>query len=177
MGLGIGFKEEELSQNFNYNLSSSKSTTSSTSTAASITGEDGKNIISSSFSHTIIKDTRDSFFNPTSGYRWKFSNTFSGIGGDTSFLKSVVNYGYYLPVNYGDYVLSFKSGAGFVTGFDDKITSSNRFALGGNILRGFASSGIGPRDTGNDSAVGGNKFYNLSFQIKSKNVASRRYRA
>ena len=41
-------------------------------------------------------------------------------------------------------------GAGFVTGFDDKITSSNRFALGGDFLRGFASSGIGPRDTGND---------------------------
>ena len=99
VGLGIGFKEEEVSQNFNYSLSSSKSTTSSTSNAASITGEDGKNIISSSFSHTLVKDTRDSFFNPTSGYRWKLSNTFSGIGGDTSFLKSVVNYGYYLPVN------------------------------------------------------------------------------
>ena len=51
LGFGIGFKEEQFFQSINYNLSSSKSTTSSTSTANSITGEDGKNIISSSF-HT-----------------------------------------------------------------------------------------------------------------------------
>ena len=166
-GLGIGFKKEDISQNFSYNLSTSKSTTSSTSTANSITGENGKNIMTSSVTHSIVSDTRDSFFNPTSGYRWKLSNTLSGLGGDTSFLKSVVNYGYYFPINYGDYVLSFKSGVGFVTGFDDKVTSSNRFSLGGDFLRGFDNAGVGPRDTGNDQSVGGNNFYNFSFQIKS----------
>ena len=166
-GAGIGFKKEHVSQNFSYDLSTSKSTRSSTSTANSITGEDGKDIISSSVTYSIASDTRDSFFNPTSGYRWKLSNTLSGLGGDTSFLKSVVNYGYYFPVNYGDYVLSFKSGAGFVTGFDDKVTSSNRFSLGGDFLRGFDNAGVGPRDTGNDQSVGGNNFYNFSFQIKS----------
>ena len=167
IGVGIGYKKEDITQNINYNLSTSNSTTSSNSTASSITGENGKDIITSSITHTIVNDTRNSFFNPTSGYRLKFSNTLSGFGGDTSYLKSVVNYGYYFPVNYGDYILSFKSGAGFVTGFDDKITSSNRFALGGKTLRGFDSAGVGPRDTGNDDAVGGNNFYNLSFQIKS----------
>ena len=132
-----------------------------------MTGEEGKDITSSSISHNIVKDTTNSFFNPTSGYRVKFSNTFSGIGGDTSFLKSVVNYRYYIPINYGDYIFSIKSGAGFITGLDDKVTSSNRFLLGGNTLRGFDSAGIGPRDTGNNQAVGGNNFYNLSLEIKS----------
>ena len=33
---------------------------------------------------------------------------------------------------------------------------------------GFDAVGIGPRDTGNDQAVGGNNFYNVSFEIKSK---------
>ena len=168
LGVGIGFKEEQFFQSFNYDLYSTKSTRSSTSTADSITGEDGKDIISSSVTHTIVSDTRDSFFNPTSGYRLKYSNTLSGFGGDTSFLKSVVNYGYYLPINYGDYIFSFKSGAGFVTGFDDKVTSSNRFNLTGKVIRGFDSGGVGPRDTGNDSPVGGNKFYNLSIQLRSK---------
>ncbi len=167
IGLGIGYKKEHISQNFKYDLSTSNSTTASNSTANSITGENGIDIITSSITHSIISDTRNSFFNPTSGYRWKFSNTLSGFGGDTSYLKSVVNYGYYLPINYGDYILSFKSGAGFVTGFDDKITSSNRFVLGGGVLRGFDSAGFGPRDTGNGGAVGGNNFYNFSFQIKS----------
>jgi len=166
-GVGFGFKQENLNQNFKYNISTSKSTTSSASTANSSTGEEGKDITSSSITHNIVKDTRNSFFNPTSGYRVKFSNTFSGIGGDTSFLKSVVNYRYYIPINYGDYIFSLKSGVGFTTGLDKKVTSSNRFLLGGNTLRGFDSSGIGPRDTGNNEAVGGNNFYNLSLEIKS----------
>ena len=166
-GFGIGFKKENVSQNYDYRISTSKSTTSSTSTADSSTGEENKDIMSSSITHTIVSDTTNSFFNPTSGYRVKFSNTFSGIGGDTSFLKSVVNYRYYIPINYGDYIFSIKSGAGFITSLDDKVTSSNRFLLGGNTLRGFDSAGFGPRDTGNNEAVGGNNFYNLSLEIKS----------
>jgi outer membrane protein insertion porin family len=167
IGLGIGFKQENVSQNLNYKISTSKSTTLLTSTAASITGEEGKDITSSSITHNIVEDTTNSFFNPTSGYRVKLSNTFSGIGGDTSFLKSVVTYRYYIPINYGDYTFSLKSGAGFVTSLDNKITSSNRFLLGGNTLRGFDSAGVGPRDTGNNEAVGGNNFYNLSLEVKS----------
>ena len=56
---------------------------------------------------------------------------------------------------------------GFISSIDDKITSSNRFIFGGKTLRGFDSTGIGPRDTGNNQAVGGNNFYNLSFELKS----------
>ncbi len=167
LGVGFGFKQENISQNFNYNISLSKSTTSSTSTAASLTGEEGKDITTSSITHKIVKDTTNSFFNPTSGYRVNFSNTISGIGGDTSFLKSIVNYRYYIPINYGDYIFSLKSGLGFITGIDDKVTASNRFLIGGNTLRGFDSAGFGPRDIGNNQAVGGNNFYNLSLEIKS----------
>jgi outer membrane protein insertion porin family len=166
-GFGFGFNKENVSQNYNYKISTSKSTTSSTSTANSSTGEEGKDIISSSITHTIVSDTTNSFFNPTSGYRWKLSNTFSGIGGDTSFLKSVVNYRYYVPINYGDYIFALKSGVGFINGLGDKVTSSNRFMLGGSTLRGFDSAGLGPRDTGNNQAVGGNNFYNISLEIKS----------
>jgi len=70
-------------------------------------------------------------------------------------------------VSYGDYTFSFKAGVGFISGFDKKITSSNRFLFGGKTLRGFDNSGVGPRDTGNKQAVGGNNFYNFSFEIKS----------
>ena len=166
-GFGVGFKSNNLSQNFDYNFLTSKSTTSATSTAASATGEEGVGIITSSISHTIFKDTTDSFFNPNSGNRLKISNTLAGIGGDTSFIKSVINYRHYVPLNYGDYILAFKSGAGTISSLNKKVTSSNRFALGGRTLRGFDNNGIGPRDTGNNQAVGGNNFYNFSFEIKS----------
>ena len=166
-GFGIGFTNESLKQSYKYKLSTSETTTSSTSTAASETGEEGIEIITSSITHSISKDTRDSYFNPTSGYNWKFSNTLAGIGGDATFYKSILNSRIYYPIDYGDYVFGFKSGAGFITAIDDKITSSNRFFLGGKKLRGFDNRGLGPRDTGNNQAVGGNNFYNFSFELKS----------
>ena len=166
-GFGIGFTNESLTQSYKYKLSTSETTTSSTSTAASETGEEGIEIITSSITHSISKDTRDSYFNPTSGYNWKFSNTLAGIGGDATFYKSILNSRIYYPIDYGDYVFGFMSGAGFITAIDDKITSSNRFFLGGKNLRGFDNRGLGPRDTGNNQAVGGNNFYNFSFELKS----------
>ena len=167
IGLGLGLKDESLTQNFKYKFSTTETTTSSSSTSASATGEEGIEIITSSITHSISKDTRDSYFNPSSGYNWRLSNTVAGIGGDANFFKSVFNSRIYKPIDYGDYVFAFKSGVGFITAIDDKITSSNRFFLGGRKLRGFDSSGLGPRDTGNNQAVGGNNFYNLSFELKS----------
>ncbi len=164
---GTGFKLNELSQRIQYNFSNSETTTASNSTAASETGEEDKEIITSSITYSLFQDTSDSYFNPTSGYRWKFDNTLAGIGGDAKFYKSVFNIKSFYPINYGDYTLGLKSGLGFISSIDDKITSSNRFMLGGKTLRGFDNLGVGPRDTGNNEAVGGNNFYNLSFELKS----------
>ena len=166
-GFGIGFKKENITQNLSYKLSVSETTTSSNSTANSQTGEEGIEIVTSAVSHTLLSDTTDSFFNPKSGNRWRFTNSFAGIGGDAAFFKSIFNSKSYFPINYNDYTFAVKTGLGMTTGFDEKITSSNRFALGGQTLRGFDSSGVGPRDTGNNQAVGGNYFYNLSFELRS----------
>ena len=167
ISFGVGFKSNKISQRFKYSYSTSETTTSSSSTAASITGEEGVEIVTSSITHGLFKDTRDNFFNPTSGYNWRFENTLAGVGGDSKFYKSVFKLKSYYPLNYGDYIFGLKSGVGFVTAFDDKITSSNRFFLGGKTIRGFDNDGIGPRDTGNNQAIGGNNFYNLSFEMKS----------
>ena len=165
---GVGFKLNDLSQSIKYNFSTSETNTSSTSTAASETGEEGKEITTSSISYTLSQDTRDNYFNPSSGYRWSFDNTLAGVGGNSKFYKSVFNIKSFYPINYGDYVFGLKSGLGFISAIDDKITSSNRFLLGGKTLRGFDNAGVGPRDTGNNQAVGGNNFYNLSFELKSE---------
>ena len=164
---GVGFKSKDITHNFKYKFTTSETSTSTTSTAASITGEEGVEIVTSSITHSMSDDTRDSFFNPTSGYKWRFENTLAGIGGDSDFYKSVFSLRSYYPIDYGDYIFAFKTGAGFITAFDDNITSSNRFFMGGRTLRGFDNAGIGPRDTGNKEAVGGNNFYNLSFEVKS----------
>ena len=166
--IGVSYKLSQLTQSIRYNFSTSETTTASSSIAASETGEEGKEITTSSITYSLFEDTRDNYFNPSSGYRWKFDNTFAGVGGDAKFYKSVFNVKSYYPINYGDFILGLKSGLGIVSAIDDKITSSNRFFLGGKAIRGFDSDGLGPRDTGNNEAVGGNNFYNLSFELKSE---------
>ena len=167
IGLGFGIKKNNVIQRINYNYYISETKTSITSTAASSSGEEGVEITTSTLSHKVSKDTRDSFLNPTSGYFVSLTNSLAGFGGDASFFKSVFKSKSFYPINYGDYTFGFKTGAGFVSGIDDKITSSNRFRLGGKHLRGFDNTGVGPRDTGNKQAVGGNNFYNFSVELKS----------
>jgi outer membrane protein insertion porin family len=115
----------------------------------------------------MSKDTRDNIFNPSSGHHMLFQNTLAGIGGDASFIKSVFRSKSFYPIQYGDYTFGFKTGVGVITAIDDKITSSNRFFLGGKKLKGFSTTGVGPRDTGNNQAIGGNNFYNMSFELSS----------
>ena len=167
VNFGVGFKINDISQAIKYNLSTSETTTSSSSTAASETGEEGKEITTSSVTYSLFQDKRDNYFNPTSGYRWGFDNTIAGIGGDAKFYKTEIKAKTYYPIEYGDYVLGFKTGLGLITAIEDNITSSNRFFLGGKTLRGFDKAGVGPRDTGNNQAIGGNNYYNVSFELKS----------
>ena len=166
-GLGLGIKEKLISHSLGFSFAESSSTTSTTSTATSVTGEEGINIITSSLNYSINKDTRDSSFNPSSGYRWSINNTLAGLGGDAKFIKSVARYQIFYPINYNDYTFAFKTGLGSVTSLDDKVTRSNRFNLGGRVIRGFDSGGIGPRDIGNKQVVGGNNFYNISTELRS----------
>ncbi|MDB9871246.1 outer membrane protein assembly factor BamA [Alphaproteobacteria bacterium] len=168
ISFGLGVKEDLKFHSLSYNLSESQTTTSATSSALSSTGEEGVNIVTSSFKYLIKEDTRDNYFNPTSGYSWNITNTFAGIGGDSNFIKSQASYKVYHPLVYGEYIVGFKSALGFVSSLDKKITSSNRFSLGGKTLRGFENAGVGPRDTGNNQVVGGNNFYNMSLEIRSE---------
>ena len=166
-GLGLGFKQALNSHKLDYIFSENDIIKTATSTASSLSGEEGKKIITSGLTYTLGSDTRDNFFNSKTGYKWSISNTLAGLGGDTNFIKSVAKYKAYYPFNYGDYSINLRSGLGFISSLDDKVTSSNRFHLGGRTLRGFSNSGIGPRDTGNSQVVGGNNFYNASLEVRS----------
>ena len=95
----------------------------------------------------------------------------AGIGGDSKFLKTEASFKQYIPFNYGDYVFSYGTKVGLISSLEDeKVTSSNRFYFNSNSVRGFDLNGIGPRDNGNDNAVGGNKFYTGQIEVKAKKL-------
>ena len=164
--LGVGFDAaNDFNHRFSYTIAKSKTRTTST-TALSVSGDEGSKL-TSSITYTLTKDTRDSRIDPSRGYLLQASETFAGIGGDTNFLSTVVRGQYLKPFYFNTFVVGLEAEAGLIEGLGEKVTRSNRFILGGREVRGFESAGIGPRDQGDNSAVGGNKYYVASANITS----------
>jgi outer membrane protein insertion porin family len=155
---GFGFAAaNNVYHRLNYELSQSLSSSSST-LATSVTGEDGVTLLRSSVGYSVSKDTRDNRFDPSEGYSLKLDETLAGLGGDVKFLKTILSASYFKPFMYRSVVFGVSGKLGHITGLGGKkVTRSNRFLIGGRDVRGFTSAGIGPRDTGSDDAVGGNK--------------------
>ena len=164
---GVGFSAaNDIFHRIGYELSQNKTTAKSTK-ATSVTGEEGKTILESAVSYRVGIDKRDSRFDPREGYNASLKETYAGIGGDSTYLKSEFELGYYKPFNFNSVIFGAKLRGGSVDGLGKNVTQSSRFFLGGRSVRGFDGGGIGPRDTGSGASVGGNNFYNGSFEIVS----------
>ena len=87
-----------------------------------------------------------------------FRQDFAGVGGDVNFIRTTVDVRCYYEV-ISDIVGVLHLQGGNVTGWGDKdLRMLDHFQMGPNLVRGFATAGIGPRDltigTTND-ALGG----------------------
>ena len=143
------------------------STTQKSSEATSLTGEENKSLTSSSVHYTLGRRTLDNRYDPSEGSLFEITEEYSGLGGDVNFLKTRLRSAYYKPFAFRKIVLGIRGEIGYVEGLGDKISQSARFNLGGRRLRGFDAGGVGPRDIGSGSAVGGNKIYSGSVEIIS----------
>jgi len=164
---GIGFAAaNNFYHRVGYELSQSKTPASSTK-ATSVTGENGKTILKSAVSYTVSNDTRDNRFDPSDGRLFSLRQEVAGLAGDASYYKVVGTAAYYKPLFFNEVVIGAKGRAGHVVGLGEKVTQSQRFFLGGRDVRGFDGSGIGPRDTGSQAAVGGNTVINGGVEVVS----------
>lgn len=167
LDFGLGFSAaNDIYHRFGYVISQNKTTAKST-TASSVTGEEGKTILESAVSYRVGIDKRDNRFDPREGYNASVTETYAGIGGDATYLKSEFNLGYYKPFNFNSIIFGAKLRGGMIDGLGNNVTQSSRFFLGGRSVRGFDGGGIGPRDTGNKASVGGNNYYAGSFEVVS----------
>ena len=166
--LGIGFDAaQDYYHGVGYELSQSKTTESST-TATSITGENGSQILTSAASYVVGQDRLDNRLDPSEGTLLELRQELAGIGGDAKFYKVTGRAAYYRPLNFNTFFFGVKGRASQVMGLGEKVTQSQRFFLGGRDVRGFALSGIGPRDTGSKAAVGGNTLVTGSVEVVSR---------
>ena len=91
------------------------------------------------------------------------SNDVAGLGGDVRYLRNQISATQHFTLA-DQWILAIKGGAGYIFGLDDDIRIIDRFALGGANLRGFASSGAGPRDASTADSLGGDWRYTGSLE-------------
>ena len=152
-----------LRQGWVYTLKASKVSNVADTASIYIQNQVGDTMISS-LGHAISYDRRNSRVTPTEGYFVRMTNDLAGLAGDTHYLRNVVNGGAYYLISDG-WVLSGKAKAGIITGIGEDVNLLDRFFLGGDSLRGFANSGIGPRDTTTQDSLGGEITYSGGAEV------------
>jgi outer membrane protein insertion porin family len=122
--------------------------------------------LTSAIGQTFAYDQRDNRLSPTRGYFASITQEVAGLGGDERYLKHEVKGSYYYPVA-PKWVASLLGSAGYIFGLNGQdVRITDRFFVGGDNLRGFQDAGIGPRDTSTFDALGGNKYYTGTAELK-----------
>jgi len=165
-GLRIGYPiTEDLSQRWNYTFTVQEITDVASDASIYIQAQEGEETLSE-ISHSLTYDRRDSSISPTEGYYLGMTNDLAGLGGTTQYLRNSVKGGQFYSFGRGDYVLGVTGSAGVIHGIGEDVNLLDRFFVGGSNLRGFETSGIGPRDTSTEDALGGEWMYTGSVEMK-----------
>ncbi|MGH6893842.1 MAG: outer membrane protein assembly factor BamA, partial [Dongiaceae bacterium] len=104
--------------------------------------------------HDIVYDRRDSKFDPREGYYVAAGMDFAGLGGTVTYLRNTLGGGYFYSFKK-EVTLGVTGEVGYIRGLGDEVRVTDAFFLGGQNLRGFATGGVGPRDSDTDDALGG----------------------
>lgn len=124
--------------------------------------------LTSALGYTLTYNTLDNNKNPTDGLLIDFRQDFAGVGGDVSYLKSVVDAKYYAPL-VSDIVGLVRLQGGMLNKMGSDLRMLDHFQMGPNLVRGFAPNGIGPRDLnpfGTQDALGGTKYWGASLELQ-----------
>src|SRR5690606_39094392 len=100
------------------------------------------------------------------GFRAEFRQDFAGLGGDSEFLRTTCDGRYYheLPA---DMVGLLRVQAGHVWAWgDDDLAILDHFNKGPDLVRGFESNGIGPRDALTRDALGGTLYVGGTAEVQ-----------
>ena len=146
-----------------YQYTESKLSNASLSTGAVI-GEELAlgNISESGLGYTLSFDTRRTGLDPDAGVLARIEQDFSGLGGDTTRLKTTGLISGEMKVLGEEVTLIGTIEGGMLSYSKGQSRVVDRFQLGSGIMRGFEPGGIGPREydsvKGVNDALGGDKF-------------------
>jgi outer membrane protein insertion porin family len=127
-------------------------------------------VLVSMLGYTVSYNTLDNNKNPTSGLYAEFKQDFAGVGGDVNFIRSTVDTRTYYEM-FSDIVAVLHLQGGHITGWGSKdLRMLDHFQMGPNLVRGFAPSGLGPRDITigtTQDPLGGTMFWGASLEAQA----------
>ena len=122
----------------------------------------------SAVGYTVSYDTRNIRSAPTSGFYFELAQDFAGLGGDVYYIRTIGEARAYYPITDKITFVGRLIG-GHIEGWNgEDVRLQDLFFKGGETIRGFARSGIGPRDIGsaNKDALGGQTFYAATAEVR-----------
>jgi outer membrane protein insertion porin family len=126
--------------------------------------------LTSLIGYTFSYNTLDNVKSPSSGLYASITQDLAGLGGDVNFIRTSAQARKYYEV-LPDVVGLLRLQGGNVTGWGSKsLRMQDEFQMGPNLVRGFSTAGIGPRDltagTTND-ALGGSFYWGASAELQT----------
>jgi outer membrane protein insertion porin family len=127
-------------------------------------------VLTSLVGYTLGYNTVDDNRNPSKGIAIDFKQDFAGVGGDVNFIRSSIDFRRYQEI-LSDAVGVLRLQAGNLSAWGDKdLRMLDHFQLGPTLVRGFAPSGIGPREAPRDDFPGGSlgatNFWGASVELQ-----------
>lgn len=125
----------------------------------------------SSVGYSLTYDARNNRLNPSKGVFVSLTQELAGVGGDVNYIQTVGEARGYYPIYEGITLVGRLIG-GHIAGFGGQdVVAVDAFFKGGETIRGFDTSGIGPRAFRNDGsgdtdAIGGNIFYAGTLEVR-----------
>lgn len=125
---------------------------------------EGTTLISAA-GYSLVYDTRNLKQNPTNGIYLALNQELAGLGGDVNYLRTTAEARGYYPI--ADRVtLVGRLIGGHIEGLSgDDVRLSDAFFKGDDIVRGFETTGLGPRDQNGDS-IGAKTFYAANVELR-----------
>jgi outer membrane protein insertion porin family len=130
--------------------------------------------VTSLVGYSLTYNTLDNNKGPTSGIMTELRQDFAGVGGNVNYVRTAADvYTYHQVVP--DVISSLHLQGGTMSGWGGKdVRMLDDFKMGPNLVRGFAPSGIGPRDmtqypwTGvYGDALGGTMYWGASLEVQT----------
>lgn len=115
----------------------------------------------------------DNYQSPRNGFIAELKPEFAGVGGDSKFLRISADARYYREI-FEDVVGFVRAQGGHVMATSGNLRMIDHYFLGPTLVRGFAPSGMGPRDIGTllnptdptTNAMGGTTYFGGTVEVQ-----------